>query len=94
MHRLINNTPDGLETDHINRNRLDNRRKNLKSVTYQENQFNRDYQHGLFIGGKYSDGTIKYGAAIGLNGKSIFLGYFRNIPDAIGARVTAEECMI
>ena len=29
MHRLINNTPDGYETDHINRDRLDNRRSNF-----------------------------------------------------------------
>lgn len=30
MHRLIMNTPDGMDTDHINHNRLDNRRANLR----------------------------------------------------------------
>lgn len=41
MHRVINNTPDGMETDHINGNGLDNRRSNLRSVTKNQNQWNR-----------------------------------------------------
>ncbi len=40
MHRLINKTPDGLYTDHKNHDRLDNRRKNLRSVTQKENMSN------------------------------------------------------
>lgn len=41
LHRLVNATPDGFETDHINRNTLDNRRANLRTVTRQENIWNR-----------------------------------------------------
>ena len=37
MHRLILNPPNGLETDHINLDRLDNRRENLRAVTHAEN---------------------------------------------------------
>ena len=40
MHRIINKTPDGLFTDHINREGLDNRKCNLRTVTRNQNIFN------------------------------------------------------
>ena len=40
LHRLINDTPEGLFTDHKNHNRLDNRRNNLRTVTQKENMNN------------------------------------------------------
>lgn len=41
MHRLILNTPKGMLTDHIDRNRLNNTRANLRICTHHENCFNR-----------------------------------------------------
>lgn len=41
MHREILGTPEGLDTDHINRDGLDNRRANLRACTRGENNLNR-----------------------------------------------------
>lgn len=41
MHRQILNAPKGARVDHINRNSLDNRRENLRIVTYSIDTANR-----------------------------------------------------
>lgn len=42
IHRWIMDAPKGLQVDHVNKNRLDNRRSNLRLVTHKENCNNRD----------------------------------------------------
>jgi len=94
MHRLINNTPDGLDTDHINRNKLDNRRSNLRSVTNQQNQFNlplskinKSGYKGVF----WVEDRKKWQARIGFNNKSYNLGRYSSLEDALKIREEAER---
>lgn len=44
LHRLVLNTPDGVATDHINGDSLDNRAENLRTCSKVENLRNRGKQ--------------------------------------------------
>lgn len=94
MHRLINNTPEGLQTDHINRNRLDNRRKNLRSVTSTQNQRNvgrrKDNISGI-VGVRWYKRYNKWIVTIRALRKELHIGYFTNIVDAKIAREKVEK---
>lgn len=93
MHRVLNATPDGFVTDHVNRNKLDNRKVNLRTVTQRFNSTNRGKSKNNSSGhrGVQWIGKDKiWGAQIKVNYKNIWLGRFRNIKDAIKARKLAE----
>jgi len=94
MHREINQTPIGAETDHINKNKLDNRRSNLRTVTKSQNNRNRNAykcnKTGI-SGVHWYNNLGKYRSSIVINGQRISLGYFLNINDAIVTRRKAEQ---
>lgn len=84
MHREIIKTPDGMDTDHINNNRLDNRKENLRTCSRAENICNslirKDNTSG-YKGVSYFKPAKKWKMQITMNGKSI-CKYFDNPKDA------------
>lgn len=88
MHRLIMKTPDGFDTDHINGNKLDNRKENLRIVTRQLNNANARIAKNnklKFKGIWFSKRLNKYTASIGFNYKIIHLGCFTSAIEAAKA---------
>ena len=81
MHRFITHAPDGFEVDHINGNGLDNRRKNLRLASRQENARNRSVQRNSTtkLKGVYRAGD-KFRAVICVDDKLLHLGVF-NAPE-------------
>jgi hypothetical protein len=80
VHRLIVNTPIGMLTDHINRNRTDNRRSNLRRCTTEENSWNNSRIPSKitgYIGVEKTRCISKpWRAQIESKGKHIPLGYY------------------
>lgn len=94
MHRLINKTPKNMVTDHINRNKLDNRKLNLRTSTYTQNAINTDLKINNTSGYKGVDFYKRIGkwrVRISLNKKTVSFGYFSNLKDAIRTRKLAEK---
>src|ERR1041385_2509248 len=78
LHKII--LPHVKEVDHKNRNRLDNRKYNLRSVTRSINAFNKSLQSNNIsdIAGVYFKSNInKWSTQIKINGKIIYLGIFK-----------------
>ena len=93
LHRFLMNPPKDMFVDHINGDRANNCKSNLRIVTQQQNQMN----HSIFknntsghTGVCWDKGANKWEARIGNKGKTVNLGYFTNKEDAIKARQEAE----
>lgn len=94
LHRLIINPNDGFDIDHINGNTLDNRRKNLRICTRQQNSMNQK-NHSNNTSGKsgvtFNKKSKKWCVSIGYKYKRIFIGYYKTKDEAINARMKAEK---
>lgn len=98
MHRtimkkmLVSEIPEGMQVDHINRNKLDNRRENLRLATASENQMNcggKIGKHG-FRGVKTH--RRKWEAQIQKDNKKISIGLFPTKEEAASAyNIKAKE---
>ncbi len=82
MHRLVCPVPHGMFTDHINRNRLDNRKANLRPVTFRQNIWNatrkRKMSKSPYNGITWSRQHHKWLARIYVGTKAVYLGFFKD----------------
>lgn len=91
MHRVVNGTPDGLQTDHRNLNRLDNRTDNLRTATPGQNCGNtpplrkRADRFSQYKGVCFYIKTQKWRAHIRKDNVLKHLGYFEREIDAAKA---------
>jgi hypothetical protein len=88
MHRDILNCPKGKFVDHINRNKLDNRKENLRIADAKQNGANRDILSNNtsgYIGVSYCKRMRKWSASTRVNFKQKHLGYYDSKEDAAKA---------
>lgn len=90
LHRYITNCPKNMCIDHINHNTLDNRKENLRICTIIENNRNKKNNESGHVGVHWDKTKNRWTAQIMINYKSIFLGRYKDINDAIKARKQAE----
>lgn len=97
FHREIMNCPKEKICDHINRNRLDNRKENLRICGKIENDYNRGKRCDNTSGSigvhwhKYKNGGV-WMARIGFGKSRKYLGVFKRKEDAI--KMYNDACKI
>jgi len=92
MHRFLLPPKEGFEIDHINRDKFDNRRENLRYVLDCHNSRNTNVRRNNKLG--YKGVCIqknRFRAAIRVNGKRKHLGSFRSPEEAYAAYVEASR---
>lgn len=95
MHRIIfNNLKNDDVIDHIGHNTLDNRKMNLRICRTSQNAMNKKKSSRNTSGHpgvSWKKDKNKWEAYIGINGKIIHLGTYKEIEEAVRVRKNAEE---
>jgi len=86
IHRLLLNARENQEVDHINGNKLDNRRENLRFVTRKQNMWNMAH---IAKGYSWHSSSRKWQAQIKRNNKAYYLGTFATEAEARQAYINA-----
>lgn len=78
LHRFIMGFPRGFDVDHIDGDRLNNQRSNLRTATRSQNSANRGSTGGTsrFKGVRFCKDKGRFRAEIWVDGRNIHLGYF------------------
>jgi hypothetical protein len=89
LHRLIIGAKPGQFVDHINRNRLDNRKSNLRITTHAQNLWNASAKKnntsgfkGVSVDKRRLHQKYPYKAEIMVNRKKVYLGSFSTAQEA------------
>lgn len=93
VHRYISKPAGGEVVDHINRNKKDNRRSNLRNTNKSVNAYNskrRSTNTSGRTGVFFRNDTGKWAAEIKNNGRKFTLGSFQTFEEACMAREKAE----
>jgi hypothetical protein len=93
MHRLIMKSPSGYEIDHIDRNRLNNQKSNLRVVDRSQNSINTGLRTDNKSGMKgvfWRSDKKKWSVYINRYKTRKYLGHFKNLRDAVLVRKNAE----
>lgn len=93
LHRFLMQPPKGMQVDHINRNKLDNRKCNLRIVTNQQNHFNRPINKNNksgCTGVSYNKVCKKWCCQISRDGKCQYSGLFDTKEEAVAKRKSLE----
>lgn len=94
FHRLVTNAEKDKDVDHINHDKTNNTKQNLRVVTTQENCMNQKLSKRNTSGKNgvsFNKLANKWCATIGYKNKCIPLGCYVNKEDAIKSRIKAEE---
>ena len=85
MHRIIMGLPTELMVDHINGNKLDNRRCNLRLCNESQNGANRRksiVHNNDYLGVTYHKRDNRYQTQVRHKGKRYYCGYFKTAEEA------------
>ena len=94
IHRFVSNPKDDELVDHINRNKKDNRKSNLRNTNKGVNAFNCDVRKNNTSGVTgvwYRKDTKRWASEIKVNGKKVSLGCFPTFEQAVKARKEGES---
>jgi hypothetical protein len=94
LHRLVTNCPDGKDVDHINHDKLDNRKSNLRICSRSENCMNKRIQNNNTHdcpGLVWRERDRVWEVYIAIDGKYKYIGGSKDKNKAIKIRKDAEK---